>query len=54
MTVVARSAIAAGRIGPETVGYVSNIYKYYVAYKLISENEAERKRARESVQKDPS
>jgi membrane-bound lytic murein transglycosylase MltF len=26
--------IAARRIGRETVQYVSNIYKYYIAYKL--------------------
>jgi membrane-bound lytic murein transglycosylase MltF len=29
--------IASERIGRETVTYVSNIYKYYVAYKLITE-----------------
>jgi len=29
--------IAARRIGRETVDYVRNIYKYYVAYKLITE-----------------
>ena len=29
--------IASERIGRETVTYVSNIYKYYVAYKLLSE-----------------
>lgn len=29
--------VAAKRMGRETVQYVSNIYKYYVAYKLISE-----------------
>jgi membrane-bound lytic murein transglycosylase MltF len=29
--------IAARRIGAETVNYVSNIYKYYVAYRLYSE-----------------
>jgi membrane-bound lytic murein transglycosylase MltF len=29
--------VAAKRIGRETVQYVSNIYKYYVAYKLITE-----------------
>jgi membrane-bound lytic murein transglycosylase MltF len=29
--------IAASRIGAETVNYVSNIYKYYVAYRLYSE-----------------
>jgi membrane-bound lytic murein transglycosylase MltF len=36
--------IAAERIGRETVTYVSNIYKYYVAYRLVVE-EAERKEA---------
>jgi membrane-bound lytic murein transglycosylase MltF len=29
--------VAAREIGRETVQYVSNIYKYYVAYRLISE-----------------
>jgi membrane-bound lytic murein transglycosylase MltF len=28
--------VAAKRIGRETVQYVSNIYKYYVAYRLIT------------------
>ena len=32
-------AVAAKRIVRETVQYVSNIYKYYTAYKLISEKE---------------
>src|SRR4029077_16783204 len=36
--------IAAQRIGAETVTYVSNIYKYYVAYKLAIEMQAERQR----------
>ncbi|NQT55656.1 MAG: lytic transglycosylase F, partial [Desulfobacteraceae bacterium] len=27
--------VAAKRIGRETVQYVSNIYKYYIAYRLI-------------------
>lgn len=31
--------IAAKRIGRETVQYVSNIFKYYVAYKMIAERE---------------
>jgi hypothetical protein len=31
-------------IGEETVTYVDNIYKYYVAYKLAAENQAERAR----------
>jgi len=36
--------IAAERIGRETVNYVSNIYKYYIAYRLVSE-EAQRRAA---------
>ncbi len=31
--------VAAGRIGRETVQYVGNIYKYYVAYKYIVKQE---------------
>jgi membrane-bound lytic murein transglycosylase MltF len=42
--------VAAERIGSETVTYVSNIYKYYIAYTLISEETAERQRAREQLQ----
>ena len=33
--------IAAKRIGRETVQYVSNIYKYYVAYQLLQERSAD-------------
>jgi hypothetical protein len=29
--------IAAREIGRETVQYVSNIYKYYIAYRLLVE-----------------
>ena len=32
--------VASERIGRETVTYVSNIYKYYIAYRLISEQRA--------------
>ena len=45
--------VASQRIGRETVTYVSNIYKYYVAYKLATEDAAEKKKAREQVQKSP-
>jgi membrane-bound lytic murein transglycosylase MltF len=45
--------IAAERIGSETVTYVSNIYKYYIAYKLVTEEEAERRKAREQIQQKP-
>lgn len=34
--------IAAQRIGRETVEYVSNIYKYYLAYRLFQEKDAEK------------
>jgi membrane-bound lytic murein transglycosylase MltF len=34
--------VAARDIGRETVTYVSNIYKYYVAYTLVMEQESER------------
>jgi hypothetical protein len=32
--------VAAVRVGQEPVRYVRNIYKYYVAYKLIEDAEA--------------
>lgn len=35
--------VAAKEIGAETVTYVSNIYKYYVAYKLVSDDIRTRK-----------
>jgi membrane-bound lytic murein transglycosylase MltF len=41
--------IAAKRIGRETVQYVSNIYKYYIAYGLALEEHEERERAKQAV-----
>ena len=41
--------MAAEKIGRETVTYVSNIYKYYLAYQMIEEERADRAKARESV-----
>ena len=46
--------IAAARVGAETVTYVSNIYKYYIAYKLIAAQEQRRQEAEESIQQKPS
>ena len=46
--------IASERIGRETVQYVSNIYKYYIAYKLINEDEEARRKAKEEVEKKAS
>jgi membrane-bound lytic murein transglycosylase MltF len=43
--------VVSERVGRETVQYVSNIYKYYVAYRLVQEREAERQRARGEVKK---
>lgn len=37
--------VAADKVGRETVQYVRNIYKYYVAYKLITEQTLKRKAA---------
>ena len=37
--------VVAKDLGQETVRYVSNIYKYYVAYKLVREQSEERKKA---------
>jgi membrane-bound lytic murein transglycosylase MltF len=45
--------IAAARIGMETVTYVANIYKYYIAYKLVAEQEEERSKALEQLQSKP-
>ena len=41
--------VAAEKIGRETVTYVSNIYKYYLAYQLIEEERAERQRTKEAI-----
>ena len=41
--------VASERIGRETVTYVSNIYKYYLAYKLITEEAARRRDAKSAL-----
>ena len=46
--------IASERIGRETVTYVSNIYKYYVAYKLILEERNRRNEAKSAIKKGRS
>jgi len=37
--------IASERVGRETVQYVANIYKYYLAYKLLTDQRADRAKA---------
>jgi len=41
--------VAAEKVGQETLTYVSNIYKYYIAYSLMIEAQQARKAAREKV-----
>jgi membrane-bound lytic murein transglycosylase MltF len=41
--------VVAERVGAETVTYVSNIYKYYVAYRMLADREEERRKAREAA-----
>jgi membrane-bound lytic murein transglycosylase MltF len=41
--------IASERIGRETVTYVANIFKYYVAYRLVVEENERREAAKAAV-----
>ena len=43
--------VASERIGRETVTYVSNIYKYYITYRLISDQQARRDAAKKEMGK---
>ncbi len=43
--------VAAAAIGRETVQYVSNIYKYYIAYKLLAEDRAAARETLEQLEK---
>ena len=42
--------VAADRIGQETVTYVSNIFKYYVAYQLVAAAQQSRATARQPLE----
>ena len=46
--------IAAARVGMETVTYVANIYKYYIAYKLVAQQQEERSRDLQQLQSKPN
>jgi membrane-bound lytic murein transglycosylase MltF len=46
--------VAAKRIGRETVTYVGNIYKYYLAYQLMTQRAADRTRAKSKAPKKNS
>ena len=43
--------MAADKIGAETVTYVGNIYKYYIAYQLIMESREAREKAAEKIKR---
>jgi membrane-bound lytic murein transglycosylase MltF len=43
--------LAAESIGRETVQYVANIYKYYLAYQMLMENQEQRLKAKKAAQK---
>ena len=45
--------VTAANIGQEPVRYVRNIYKYYIAYKLLEEHEQATKAAKMGVSKSP-
>jgi membrane-bound lytic murein transglycosylase MltF len=41
--------VASRRIGREPVQYVSNIYKYYIAYRLLADKSSEKKEAKRKL-----
>ena len=41
--------VAAEKIGQETVTYVSNIYKYCIAYRLVMESRAAQEEAIQKI-----
>jgi membrane-bound lytic murein transglycosylase MltF len=41
--------VASERIGRETVTYVSNIYKYYITYRLLADQQARRDAAKAEI-----
>ena len=43
--------VASERIGRETVTYVSNIYKYYITYRLVSDQQSRREAAKAKLGK---
>ena len=44
--------VVSARVGRETVDYVSNIFKYYIAYRLVIEEQDRRAAARTSLASD--
>ncbi len=42
--------VVAEKVGQETVTYVANIYKYYIAYQLVAEQERERQAVKRQLE----
>jgi len=41
--------VVAEKIGDETINYVTNIFKYYISYKLFEEKKEEKKKVKKSL-----
>ena len=41
--------VVSARVGRETVDYVSNIFKYYIAYRLVIQEEERREAIRAKI-----
>ena len=41
--------VVSEKIGRETVQYVSNIYKYYLAYKMLADQAEQRQKAKSQI-----
>lgn len=44
--------VVADQVGQEPVRYVSNIFKYYVAYKLVEDQNNERSKIKENIHQE--
>ena len=42
--------VVGEKVGQETVTYVSNIFKYYIAYQLVADEERERQAAKRQLE----
>jgi hypothetical protein len=51
---VTSGRVTSERVGRETVDYVGNIYKYYVAYKLVMATKQAQDQARKSIRRKKS
>jgi len=51
---VTSGRVTSERVGRETVDYVGNIYKYYVAYKLVMATTQAQDQARKSIRSKKS